>query len=232
MRVHGPLLLGVHLLIFTAMMLGMRLPENAIFDVSIFDQGQMPMKMYSEWAIDFRFGPAVVCFSFLALIVFLSTTVSERWAQWRGDILVIAGLSIGFAIVVFAVNLCPLGTSHLAFIPDADLHYVTTPGGTIQAVTVPSGSFVTCSLQSGLVLPLLAVFLLIAGGVLVVNFPGVRYREPRLSRFAVWGVLSTFACWPLVPIFGTIAIVQIKRSGGKFPACASPPSRRWSSRGS
>jgi hypothetical protein len=73
--------------------------------------------LYSEWAIDFWIGPAFICFVFLALIVFLSTMASDRWAQWRGDILLIAGLIIGTAIVMFVMIYCPPATSHEVFHP-------------------------------------------------------------------------------------------------------------------
>ncbi|HET6249080.1 MAG TPA: hypothetical protein VFE47_15400 [Tepidisphaeraceae bacterium] len=213
LREQGPLLVGVHLLIFTAIMFGMRLPENVLYDVGPFMPISTIDRIYSEWPIDFWIGPVVISLAFLAVFALLTTIAFESLATWRGDILALTGVVIGFTMFIFFES----KTVSLHFSVNAVQQYlVTATGNEIQRISVTQGLNVMRVWKNGWFLNASCVALLLSCGVLIANFPGVSRPTPRISHMAVWGGFAIVCCWPATLFFGAIAVWQIKRSGGKL----------------
>ena len=275
-RAHAPLLIGVHLLIFTAAMFGMRLRENVAYSVTnefsrqIDAQEQkksiresfkastallkdgatgqeytddqalamgyekfvinrrkalsdmnarlaevdvwLRQPLYSEWPIDSWLGPSVICAALLALVVLLMTSVSEKWAHWRGDIMLFAGVIIGCGIIGFII------TQPSESYPSRWEHYLLTKDDGLQPAILQPNVSVIHGWQYGWLVNIFPVALLIASGLFIINFLPVQSTQSRLSRMALWGVpllvLSPLGVPIATSICGAIAVVQIKRSAG------------------
>jgi hypothetical protein len=210
LRPHWPLLLGVHLLIFTAMLFGTRVVKPAD-SRSWFSDWYAVGLLHSEWGTEFWIGPFAVAVACVALILLVVTAVSSRWALWRGDIVLFAGLLIGCALLIFQAQWSFEHAEH------------SVPSNAIR-VTVAGATWVTREHQRG-TLDWFCVVLLIVGGSVTMKLVLAQSSGPRFSHLAVWVLVvpslcistSLLSAYPLaMPILGAMATWQIKRSNGQL----------------
>jgi hypothetical protein len=236
--VHWPLLLGVHLLIFSAMLFGTRMVKPADSH-SWFSDWYAVGLLHAEWGTEFWIGPFAVAVACLALVSLLLTAISTRWALWRGDIVLFAGLLIGGALLIFHA---PSSFEHVE-------HSVAS--NAIRITTADGATWVTREHQRGM-LDWLCGILLIAGGSVMMTHVLSQPGGPRFSHLAVWvatglplgcivlisvtsicvtgwvpgwgsgklwqmlAAFFTSTCLIAMPFLGAIAAWQIKRSNGQL----------------
>ncbi len=210
LQVHSPLLLGIHLLIFSAMLFGTRVVKPADSH-SWFSDWYAVGLLHSDWGTEFWIGPFAVAVACAALVILLITAVSSRWALWRGDIVLFAGLLTGCALLIFHAQWSFGHVEH------------SVPNNAIR-VTVAGATWVTREHQRGM-LDWFCVVLLIVGGSVTMKLVLAQPSGPRLSHLAVWVLVLPSLCistsllfaYPIaMPILGAIATWQIKRSNGKL----------------
>jgi len=109
-----PPVLGVHVLIFTLALFGSRLAGAEYYDVRLRDAGNLAQTLFisAEWPINFWIGPLVIGIAGSALLLFLLTAFSARWATWRATAVVLVGAFIALAVVQFKM-FPPLSTTDL-----------------------------------------------------------------------------------------------------------------------